>query len=106
MTMIKLLIPIVLMSLNVYAGNFQENDVNKPVDGTASPIMRPPHMDEPGDDYQLSRSYNHIDPDHLISEKHLQRALAFFDFNYNNIMNKRYISVVDFSINASQRRFF
>jgi len=106
MTKIKLLIWVVLISLNVHALNFQENDVNKPVDGTASPIVRPPHMDEPADDYQLSRSYGHVDPNHLIQAKHLQRALAFYDFNYNQITNKRYISVIDFSLNASQRRFF
>jgi hypothetical protein len=106
MTTLKVLMTVVLMSLNVYALNFQENDANAPVDGSAASVVRPPHMDEPADDYQMSRSYSHVDPNHLISAKHLQRALAFFDYNYNNIPNKRYMSVIDFSLNASTRRFF
>jgi hypothetical protein len=105
MTM-KLLITIVLMSLNVYALDFLESDQNAPIGGSATPIVRPPHMDEPADDYQLSRSYSNVDPNHIVPAKHLQRALAFYDFNYNSITNKQYMTVIDFSLNATQRRFF
>jgi hypothetical protein len=41
-----------------------------------------------------------------VPENMLQRALKFFDANRDRIPNKRYLGIVDFSLNAGEKRFF
>lgn len=111
MTSMKLFLSILLLSLNVFALDFSEldfteNDMNHSVDGTPFAVTLPPQMKEPGDDYQLTRNYSHIDPTHVVSPNQLQKALAFFDANFDKIPNKRFVNVIDFSLNSNQRRMF
>jgi len=107
----KLFLSVILVSLSVTASNieeldFTENDMNHSVDGTPFAVQLPPAMREPGDDYQTSRNYSHIDPTRIVSPNHLKKALAFFDLNFDKIPNKRFINVIDVSMTASQRRMF
>lgn len=60
----------------------------------------------PPANYQLRGDYSRIDPRNVIRREPLQKALKFFEFNNNNVTNKRYLTLIDFSLHASQRRLF
>lgn len=71
----------------------------------------PPAMDDaqPVNDQNTNlilRKYSFIDPQNLIADKMLAQALLYYDQNYNRIKNKNYLTVIDFSKNSSQKRFF
>jgi hypothetical protein len=50
--------------------------------------------------------YAYVDPNHLIPDSLLEKALANYDANLAHLGNKNYLSVVDFSAHSSQGRFF
>jgi hypothetical protein len=109
----KLFISVILVSLSLkaemlnYELDFTENNINQEVDGEPFTLPPPPPpMTEPGDDYQPTRNFSHIDPTRIVSPNHLKKALAFFDLNYDKITNKKFINVIDVSMTASQRRMF
>lgn len=50
--------------------------------------------------------YSNLDPQNLVPQNLLNEALAYYKNNLSKIRNKNYLSVVDFSANASKARFF
>lgn len=71
----------------------------------------PPEMTQPETltDQSLNavlRKYSFVDSQNLIANKMLAQALQFYDLNYNRIKNKDYVTVVDFSKNSREARFF
>ena len=50
--------------------------------------------------------YAHLDPGKLISRKLLNEAVAIYSNNKSKFSNKRIITIVDFSLSSSQKRFF
>lgn len=55
---------------------------------------------------KVDRSYGHVDPNHIVPDKLLAEALAYYQDNLSKISNKKYLSVIDFSAHSSQARFF
>lgn len=58
------------------------------------------------DEGQILQKYDHVDPNHLIQDKHLKAALLYFDANKDKIKNTKYVSVIDFSKSSKEKRFF
>lgn len=56
--------------------------------------------------YQLKNDYSHLDQTRLIQQVALSEAVNYYDYNLENIRNKRYITLIDFSMHASKRRMF
>lgn len=54
----------------------------------------------------ILQKYSYLDPDHLVPRNLLAAALTYFDANPTIIRNKNYISVIDFALPSSKRRFF
>jgi hypothetical protein len=50
--------------------------------------------------------YSHLDPKRYIAREALQAAVDYFDANQSKFENKRYITVIDFSLHSGQERFF
>lgn len=53
----------------------------------------------------LSR-YNHLDPQNIVPSGPLAEAVLFFEKNKSAIANQEYISIIDFSKNSRERRFY
>lgn len=51
-------------------------------------------------------AYHHLDPDHVVPEGLLRRAVLYFHANQALISNKNYLSVIDYAARSSRRRFF
>jgi hypothetical protein len=64
-----------------------------------------PTMEGSALDSALSK-YSYVDPSHMIQQKHLNAALAYFDQNKSRIKNQKYLSVIDFSKSSKLKRFF
>ncbi len=54
----------------------------------------------------LEQIYSYVDPTRTISSNLKSQALAYYHANLSRISNKRYLTVVDFSLNSSQDRMF
>lgn len=50
--------------------------------------------------------YANLDPDRLVPRNLLAVALQYFDDHSSSIKNKDYVSVIDFTLPSSKRRFF
>lgn len=50
--------------------------------------------------------YSHLDPDHLIDSKILSKALSYYDEHLAEILNKRFVGIIDFKKHNSKERFF
>lgn len=50
--------------------------------------------------------YDYVDPGNIVPEVPLRRALAYYDVYYNQIRNKNYVTVVDFTKKNTQKRMF
>lgn len=50
--------------------------------------------------------YNHLDPKHLVPEQALKQALSYYDEIKDKISNPNYLTVIDYSQNSSQYRFY
>jgi len=50
--------------------------------------------------------FSYVDPQHLIPSRPLQIALAYYKANKNNIENINYLTVVDFTQYANNKRFY
>lgn len=83
-----------------------ERDLNAPVDGIDDQAEQIPEVINPPPTQGQARSYSHIDPNNLIADKPLALALAYYDANYDKIVNKNYVTVIDFTKNASKKRMF
>jgi hypothetical protein len=50
--------------------------------------------------------YPHLDPGHMVPDKLLSQAVIYYNANKANISNPNYLTIVDFSKNSEQARFF
>lgn len=50
--------------------------------------------------------YDHLDPKKLVPDGLLRKAVAYYDANLSKIANKKYLSVIDFSLRSTVARFF
>ncbi len=50
--------------------------------------------------------YKHVDPKHEINTKLLKDALLFYYVNNGSFMNKKFITVIDYSRPSSQKRLY
>lgn len=54
----------------------------------------------------LRQKYPNVDLKSVVPQKLLDKALAFYDANYDKIANSVYIGIVDFSVHSSKPRFY
>lgn len=75
---------------------------------TASSDVRAPQLskDLPARAASLPVKYAHLDPERMVPADLLETAVAYYDANFKRIRNHNYLSVVDFSKFAGQKRFF
>ena len=66
----------------------------------------PDDFSNPPADFRAGPKFMHIDPNNYVREAHLLKALRFFEYNKSKIENQRYITLIDFSKNASERRMY
>ena len=52
------------------------------------------------------RRYDHIDRDRIVPIAALRMAIEFYDQNYEEIQNKDFMAIADFSKIDTQRRFY
>lgn len=97
-----------------------EKDINKPVEEPISnepSITSPDHgrsqqqtEPNPVDQNQNGRDQNQaeviIDPNNEVPSEALEQALDFYNKHSNMILNKNYITIVDYSKHSSNKRFF
>lgn len=50
--------------------------------------------------------FNHLDPQHLVPDNALERAVAYFAKNRSAFSNQRYLAIVDFTKSANSKRFY
>jgi hypothetical protein len=55
---------------------------------------------------KILAQYKHIDPKHIVAPELLKRALLFFHRNRIWFLNKKYITIVDYSLPSSEKRMF
>lgn len=53
----------------------------------------------------VSARFTHLDPNRVIAPKLLEEALAFFEKHESKFDNKRVISVLDYGLRSTERRF-
>lgn len=50
--------------------------------------------------------YDYVDPQREIPAKALEKALAYYDVYYNQISNKNYVTVIDFTQSSNNKRMY
>lgn len=50
--------------------------------------------------------YSHVDRGNAVSGVLLDNALQYYHFNRERLRNPRYLTIIDFSLHSSKRRFF
>lgn len=91
--------------------------VRNPNDGSAAnptpddpptPLPVPPVMTEPtpGDTTPSASKYAYVDPNRVIPSNLRTAALNYYDANQTRIRNKKYLSVIDFSMSSTRSRFY
>jgi hypothetical protein len=87
--------------------SFHENRVNWPITSDQTFFSSDvPEFKVPPADYKLKQNYSKLDPHKDISPKVLVTALKFYEYNFDKILNTNFITIVDFNLNADERRMF
>ncbi len=55
---------------------------------------------------EVLTNYDHLDPNQIVPENLLTKAVLYFDANKAKIKNQNYLSVIDFSKKSTVPRFF
>ncbi len=55
---------------------------------------------------EVLSKYNHLDPEKIVPQKLLTNAVLFFDKNQAGFNNKKYMTIVDYSMRSNLARFF
>ncbi|MEK2645035.1 murein L,D-transpeptidase catalytic domain family protein [Bdellovibrio sp. BCCA] len=50
--------------------------------------------------------YDYVDPKREIPTKALEKALTYYDVYYNKIVNKNYLTVIDFTQSSNNKRMY
>ncbi|WP_415062564.1 murein L,D-transpeptidase catalytic domain family protein [Bdellovibrio sp.] len=50
--------------------------------------------------------YDYVDPQRIIPAKALEKALTYYDVYYNQISNKNYVTVIDFTQTSNNKRMY
>lgn len=69
-------------------------------------VLPPPVFAVPPADYKLQKDFSYVDRERLINPVELNKALAFYEFNFAKFNNPQFLTVIDFSKNASLKRLF
>lgn len=59
-----------------------------------------------GDEDSVLASYNYVDPTRIVPDAHLKKALLYYDSHKSSLKNTAYLSVIDFSMKSTLKRFF
>lgn len=51
-------------------------------------------------------NYDHFDPKREISTSLLEKAVLYYHFNLARVTNKKYLTIIDFSLFSAAKRFF
>lgn len=54
----------------------------------------------------ILKSYDYVDPTHLVPYKSLENALLYFHKNKSRFQNRDYISVINFAQSSKEKRFY
>lgn len=78
---------------------------------TPAPSPIPSATPLPGDnssatDEAILKKYAHLDPKNLIPRSLLNPAILYFERNASKILNKNYLTIIDFAQSSTQRRMF
>lgn len=77
----------------------------KPSTPPTPPPQAPDSSDEKPEGVDWTH-YDHLDPQRLVPDAMLEKAVAYFDANKSRIKNQNYITVIDFSKHSGLKRFF
>lgn len=55
---------------------------------------------------QVFAKYDFVDPNRIVPTELLKKAITYYEANAQNIPNKRYLSVIDFSKKSTKARFY
>lgn len=77
-----------------------------PADGVTSQPATPNPPSQPVAPISIQQKYSYVDPLRQIPDKLLLTALSYYDEHFNQIQNKNFLSVVDFSARSNKARFF
>lgn len=76
-----------------------------PADTSAKPSDDIPSIDSPSGETRPS-GYSHLDPENLVPQKLLDKAVAYFEQNKSKIKRKDLIGVIDFAQKSTKERFY
>ncbi|MFS4460473.1 murein L,D-transpeptidase catalytic domain family protein [Bdellovibrio sp. HCB2-146] len=73
-----------------------------------------PVAEEPANESEVSASakaeilkqYDHLDPNRVVKQSALEKAVLYFHNNKSKFKNRNYISLIDFSKRSTQARFY
>lgn len=54
----------------------------------------------------ILKQYDHLDPNRVVNQAALEKAVLYFHNNKSKFANKNYISLIDFSKRSTQARFY
>ena len=75
--------------------------INRPMgdsDGMSDVVI--PQFIVPPSGYQTRRDYSHLDPEHLIAPSILEKAVKYYDYNFEKLTNTNFIKTVQSFTNA------
>jgi hypothetical protein len=111
--LIILLLPIIFVACGQAKQKLSDDPQNEPLATTpvgatpvvTPPVTTPPTASTPSDTDQVLAKYDYIDPNHEIRTEILKNAILYFDAHKSDFPNNQVISVLDFKLNSSQKRW-
>lgn len=89
----------------------QNPSAETPQDNGSKEAETPPASNNPaagvgsGNSGVLAK-YDHLDPNRVVPDSLLKKAVEYYDANLSKIANKNYLSVIDFSKRSTTARFY
>ncbi|MFZ4405318.1 MAG: murein L,D-transpeptidase catalytic domain family protein, partial [Pseudobdellovibrionaceae bacterium] len=82
-----------------------EPSLPAPSEGSTDPVVTAPTPTPPPAS-SPANEFAYIDPERWIQKAALDKALQYYKKNASRIKNKNYLSVIDFSLHNSKKRFY